>query len=103
MHLGQILGTTKDDKDLIYEGIATQTAHWSVLFSVANRRQRPDLRRDCDAAGAGCAGRQIGGRQRPDLRRDCDFQYPLNQGVFQDDKDLIYEGIATVVSLMDVI
>ena len=62
-----------DDKDLIYEGIAT--AHNSLILiflQTAKRRQRPDLRRDCDGLE--------GANQEADL----------------DDKDLIYEGIATL-------
>ena len=37
-------------------------------------------------------------RQRPDLRRDCDAVWIAPEGYFhrhRDDKDLIYEGIAT--------
>jgi len=87
----------KDDKDLIYEGIATGI---DFLYSLPScwRRQRPDLRRDCDIFSVfivfllcpaddkdliyeGIATRRpnwppnvnsLAGRQRPDLRRDCD-------------------------------
>jgi len=90
-----------DDKDLIYEGIATSrssvictdiwlstTKTWFTkglrLVLVDNqytlhfRRQRPDLRRDCD----------------------CEF-WRLNWSLphCPDDKDLIYEGIATKLPL----
>jgi len=60
-----------DDKDLIYEGIATILFARTIL-SRALRRQRPDLRRDCDLMSS--------------------FSFT---SLITDDKDLIYEGIAT--------
>ena len=59
-----------DDKDLIYEGIATESP--SPIPITSHRRQRPDLRRDCDL-----------------------FALAHPSAVPCDDKDLIYEGIAT--------
>ena len=59
-----------DDKDLIYEGIAT--LFLKVFRLHVERRQRPDLRRDCDVSYA--------------------EDFVLGRS---DDKDLIYEGIAT--------
>jgi len=42
-----------DAKDLIYEGIATVSIIMIILLSIFNyRRQRPDLRRDCDCASS---------------------------------------------------
>jgi len=37
-----------DDKDLIYEGIATHKMRCHSSRHTFRRRQRPDLRRDCD-------------------------------------------------------
>ncbi len=63
-----------DDKDLIYEGIATFPSE--ILFCTGYvGRQRPDLRRDCDwrlPLTVNLVGRTPSRRQRPDLRRDCD-------------------------------
>ena len=41
------LGKPHDDKDLIYEGIATKVT-LQFFLACSLRRQRPDLRRDCD-------------------------------------------------------
>jgi len=60
-----------DDKDLIYEGIATINIF--PLLNSLHGRQRPDLRRDCDMPGGSFS----------------------NVPASADDKDLIYEGIAT--------
>ena len=64
--------TFSDDKDLIYEGIAT-LAYVYTSNGLVVGRQRPDLRRDCDDTGF----------------------IEVNSPVVADDKDLIYEGIAT--------
>ena len=67
---------TTDDKDLIYEGIATIIS-LPFLTTVSEnliRRQRPDLRRDCDRIMQTA---------------------PTALQPHKDDKDLIYEGIAT--------
>ncbi len=85
--------TRRDDKDLIYEGIATRMSNY-FDFPVGARRQRPDLRRDCDLWPSSILP-TVPRRQRPDLRRDCDARWWLILIWYIDDKDLIYEGIAT--------
>jgi len=61
-----------DDKDLIYEGIATVAGRYEYARDIQDGRQRPDLRRDCD-----------------------DIHGLPKSFLCYDDKDLIYEGIAT--------
>jgi len=63
-----------DAKDLIYEGIATYPLAEPITSRSKRRRQRPDLRRDCDAE-------PITSRSKRNINIDA--------------KDLIYEGIAT--------
>ena len=92
-----------DDKDLIYEGIATDVlirivvVHW--------RRQRPDLRRDCDPP---TAPRQTGTSNRDDkdlsgscfakdgsLERHSKRDELFLTANFSRRLELHYEGIAT--------
>jgi len=95
-----------EDKDLIYEGIATVCKVAYSAYDPQVGRQRPDLRRDCDVIlipflwPVRCLR-----RQRPDLRRDCDENDHTDlhpAGKMIDDKDLIYEGIATDQPIGDI-
>jgi len=86
-----------DDKDLIYEGIATRT---DFPLGCAFHRDDKDLIYEGIATKhrcqLGCVNFHFLGRQRPDLRRDCDIMIDdhfTKRSI--DDKDLIYEGIAT--------
>ena len=65
-----------DDKDLIYEGIATHVV-FDIVDTPYRGRQRPDLRRDCDVSKHPRLDYLVwfsDRRQRPDLRRDCDVE-----------------------------
>jgi len=118
-------GVFVDDKDLIYEGIATQHLVFKIFFhfhvlttktwftkglrrslvpkSLLNidlRRQRPDLRRDCDRESVGWSW-----LYRADdkdliyegIATNCSLVHYQDRSRSSDDKDLIYEGIATIL------
>ena len=89
-----------ETKDLIHEGIAT-AEHFPNRLGQYPRNQRPDSRRDCDVDCCFFILFLLCRNQRPDSRRDCDIPFfnLISQHCTSETKDLIHEGIATVVEL----
>jgi len=88
---------TLDDKDLIYEGIATASDRLASDQRGHGRRQRPDLRRDCDRARSRNST-EYNVKDDKDLIYEgiaTMFFFAIMLSPYLDDKDLIYEGIAT--------